>query len=187
MLRPSPRTAAPFQPSALSNSHRHEPGVARHEQFFSPINSSAIFQEIELSLFKACNLSTIMRIVSGRRCPRHHQNHILHFLSHPTSLLLKSPPAFGNDVQEYSTVRGHRNVGWWLHLQSDTMRFKYSPYVDLPYAAARLEGYSFSVPTTSQWPPLSGPMRRRRPEALSFEICSIIELLARLSFPANAS
>ena len=33
------------------------------------------------------------------RPTRHYQNHILHFLSHSTPLLLKRPPAHGNDIQ----------------------------------------------------------------------------------------
>ena len=66
MLRPSPRATAPFRPSALGKSHRHEPGVARHEHLCPTITSSAISQEIELSFFAACDLSPIMRLSSER-------------------------------------------------------------------------------------------------------------------------
>ena len=41
--------------------------------------------------------------------------------------------------------------------------------------------------TTSQWPPLSGPMRRSLPEDFNFAIFSIIELLARPNCSASAS
>jgi len=66
MLRPSPRAAALFWPSAVGKSHRHEPGAARHEHLCPPITSPAIPQEIERSLFTACELSPIMRIDLGQ-------------------------------------------------------------------------------------------------------------------------
>ena len=95
--------AAPFRPSAVGKSHRHEPGVARHEHLCLSINFSAIFQEMERSLLAACDQSLIMRIALEHQSriyasARHHQNHILHFRSHTTPLLLKFPLACGDDV-----------------------------------------------------------------------------------------
>jgi len=72
----------------------HEPGVARHEQLCPPINSSAISQK-QNSLYSrlviyqpSCVLLRNAKAESLPLAPRHYQNHILHFLSHPTSLLL---------------------------------------------------------------------------------------------------
>ena len=86
--------AAPFWPSAVGKSHRHEPGTARHEHLCPPITSSAISQETERSLIKACELSPIMRIASERlsrivapRLPTLSESHSLQlFSSYPPTI-----------------------------------------------------------------------------------------------------
>ena len=44
----------------------------------------------------------------------------------------------------------------------------------LSYPTTSLNTSPFVQSTTSQWPPLSGPMRRRRPAAFRFERCRCI-------------